>query len=111
MTKMVAVQEGVPWRAKCPMIGFAVSLLLFGSNGIVASAIPLSSYQIVYLRTGLGSLLLGVILLAARRHLSVLEHPRQFACVVASGVFMGVSWLFLYRDIRTLLTSRSNVTP
>lgn len=37
------------------------ALLLFGSNGIVASFIALSSYEIVLLRTLIGSLLLIIL--------------------------------------------------
>ncbi len=38
---------------------FIPALLLFGSNGIVASAIALNSMQIIFFRTLLGSLLMG----------------------------------------------------
>ena len=37
------------------------ALLLFGLNGIVASHIALSSYEIVFLRTMIGSMLLIVL--------------------------------------------------
>lgn len=46
-------------RGRCGASGkYLASLLLFGLNGIVASQIALPSGQIVWLRTGLGSLLL-----------------------------------------------------
>ena len=41
---------------------YIIGLLLFGSNGIVASYIALSSYEIVLLRTLIGSLFLIVLL-------------------------------------------------
>jgi len=40
---------------------YIASLLLFGSNGIVASYIPLSSVEIVFTRTLIGSLFLILI--------------------------------------------------
>lgn len=40
-----------------------VALLLFGSNGVVAAWIPLSSLHIVLLRTLLGGLFLGETML------------------------------------------------
>ena len=75
---------------------FIVALLLFGSNGIIASAIDLPSYQIVYLRTGIGSLALVGMLLASRKVLAARSHPRDLVFVLLSGVSMGVGWLFLY---------------
>lgn len=36
---------------------YLFALLLFGSNGIVASSIALNSYEIVFLRTLIGSFL------------------------------------------------------
>lgn len=47
---------------KRPYVMYMMGLLLFGSNGIVASHISLSSYQIVMLRTMIGSALLLVLL-------------------------------------------------
>ena len=44
-------------------IHYLLALVLFGSNGIVASRIALSSYTIVFLRTMLGSALLLLLFL------------------------------------------------
>ena len=82
-------------KAKAYM-SFILALLLFGSNGVVASAISLPSYQIVYLRTAIGSLALLAILVFSRTSLAARRHPRDFAFVVLSGIAMGVGWLFLY---------------
>lgn len=47
---------------------YLAALLLFGSNGIVASSIALPSHQIVLLRTFLGALsLAALVVLAAAR--------------------------------------------
>ena len=40
---------------------YVFALLLFGSNGIVASYILLNSYEIVFLRTMIGSLFLIIV--------------------------------------------------
>ena len=42
---------------------YFTALLLFGSNGIVASYILLNSYEIVFLRTLIGSLFLIAVFL------------------------------------------------
>ena len=49
---------------------YIFALLLFGSNGIVASNIHLSSYEIVFLRTLIGSLLMIGIFAAARQKIT-----------------------------------------
>jgi len=81
-------------------VSFILALLLFGSNGIVASAISLPSYQIVYLRTAIGSLALLAILVLSRTSLAARRHPKDFVFVVLSGIAMGVGWLFLYEAYR-----------
>ena len=49
---------------KRALIKYLLALLLFGLNGIVASHIAMSSYEIVFLRTMIGSaLLIGLFLL------------------------------------------------
>ncbi len=72
------------------------ALLLFGSNGVVVSHIALISYQIVFLRTVIGSLLLLAIFLLSKGKFTFWQHKRQFAFLVISGVAMGSSGLFLY---------------
>ena len=48
------------------------ALLLFGSNGIVASFIALSSYEIVLLRTLIGSILLIVLFTLSKDRITVI---------------------------------------
>ncbi len=76
------------------------ALLLFGSNGIVASGIALASCEIVLLRTLLGSLLLVALLAGSRRGITFHRHLRDFACLAVSGAALGASWLFLFEAYR-----------
>lgn len=77
------------------------SLLLFGTNGIVASFILLPSLQIVLVRTSLGMLLLLCVVLLQRR---CLPHVRgkNLGLVLGSGVAMGVCWVFVYLAYREI---------
>lgn len=86
------------------------SLLLFGSNGIVASHISLTSYEIVFLRCLLGSLLLGVIVLAGRKPLEILREKRSALLIAISGVAMGASWMFLYEAFTQIGVSFATLT-
>lgn len=75
---------------------YLFALLLFGSNGIVASYIDLSSSRIVLLRTLVGSLFLILVFLLSGRKFTFYKHKKQFALLVISGMAMGASWIFLY---------------
>ena len=96
---------------------FTASLLLFGSNGVVASYINLPSYDIVVLRTLLGAALLAALLVWSRRRAKragrsgdvaptedvadagrsgSLARLRSIVLVSLSGAFMGISWLLLF---------------
>lgn len=82
--------------AKKSYIKYVAALLLFGTNGIVASFISLSSYEIVLTRTLISSLLLIVIFAISRQKLTLHLSKKHMLCLIASGVAMGGSWLFLY---------------
>ncbi len=75
---------------------YLFSLLLFGSNGIVASHILLTSYEIVFLRTLIGSLLLFIIFTLSKGTFTFWQHKRQFFFLTISGIATGASWIFLY---------------
>lgn len=71
-------------------------MLLFGLNGIVASRIALSSYEIVWLRTLFGSLFLIGVFFLGRRTMAFRHHRKSFIYLILSGVSMGISWMLLY---------------
>ena len=75
---------------------YIIALLLFGTNGIVASNISLSSYEIVYLRTMIGSFMLILIFVLTKGRLSVFRKRKQLFSLVVSGIALGTSWIFLY---------------
>ena len=75
---------------------YILALLLFGTNGIVANLIALSSYEIVFLRTMIGSLLLIVIFTLTKRKLSFFQKKQQLLSLAVSGIALGTSWIFLY---------------
>lgn len=77
-------------------IKYFIALLLFGSNGIVASLISLQSYEIVLLRTFIGSLLLIAVFFIGKNKLTFYKNKKDFAFICISGIAMGASWMFLY---------------
>ena len=75
---------------------YLTALFLFGSNGIVASHIALSSYEIVFFRLSLGSLFLLLLCLATKQNLNFRRYTRDLFLNILSGMAMGASWLFVY---------------
>lgn len=82
---------------KTAYLKYISALLLFGLNGIVAAQIPLTSTEIVVLRSFFGTVFLIVLLAATRQKLTCLRCPLQAVLVAVSGAAMGASWLLLYR--------------
>ena len=76
---------------KKAFIKYICALLLFGSNGIVASHIELSSSEIVFLRTMIGSILLILIFLLSGGRFNIKENLKDVMFIVLSGVAMGTS--------------------
>lgn len=81
---------------KSSYVKYIFALLLFGSNGIVASFINLSSYEIVFFRTLIGSLFLILLFFITKGKLTFYKHKKQLLYVIMSGAAMGASWIFLY---------------
>jgi RarD protein len=81
---------------------YIAALLLFGSNGIVASYIQLSSYEIVFTRTLIGSLFLVLIFISFRQKVRFWKNKSHFLYLVISGVAMGASWMFLYEAYKQI---------
>lgn len=81
---------------KKALIKYLCALLLFGLNGIVASRIAMSSYEIVFMRTLIGSILLVAIFLIGKGRFHLKENKRDGLFILLSGIAMGASWMFLY---------------
>jgi len=89
-------------------VKYILSLLIFGSNGIVASYILLSSAEIVFSRTVIGSLFLVLIFILGRKRPQFELMKKQWFYLLGSGISMGLSWIFLFEAYR--LTGVSTAT-
>ena len=85
-------------------------MLLFGSNGIVASNIHLSSYEIVFWRTLIGSLLLIGIFFVTRQKITFAKEKNDTLFIVFSGITMGTSWMFLYEAYNQIGVSLASLS-
>ena len=96
-------------KNKLPFLKYLMALLMFGTNGIVASHISLSSYEIVLLRTLIGSLFLIAIYFITGCKLSFYKNKKQSAFLAVSGIAMGASWMFLYEAYAQIGVSISSL--
>ncbi|MDO5649149.1 MAG: DMT family transporter [Gallicola sp.] len=83
------------WNKKA-YLKYISSLLLFGTNGIIASFILLPSTSIVFLRAMIGSILLVLLFLLSKESFSFLKHRKDFLFTALSGIATAFSWSFLY---------------
>ncbi|MBQ6950587.1 MAG: DMT family transporter [Clostridia bacterium] len=83
-------------------VKYLVSMLLFGMNGVVASHIPLNSYEIVFFRTFIGSLFMLLMFLPGKGRFHVKEHKKDALFIALSGVSMGLSWMFMYEGFQQI---------
>ena len=90
-------------------IKYISALLLFGLNGIVASHISMNSYEIVFLRTLIGSILLIALFLIGKGKFHIKEYKKDTLFIVLSGVAMGTSWMFLYEAYQQIGVSLSSL--
>ena len=81
---------------------YFASLLIFGMNGIVASFIDLNSYEIVLLRTLIGSLLLFIIFKLNGQKITLIHHKKAGFYLVLSGIALGAGSLFVYEAYRQI---------
>lgn len=81
---------------------YLLSMILYGSNGVIIHYILLSSHEIVFFRTLIGGLFLIAISLFQRKRLpsqkaGILNiQKKQALCLLISGASIGASWIFLY---------------
>ncbi len=94
---------------KKAFIKYLSALLLFGLNGIVASNITLSSYEIVFLRTLIGSMLLMILFLLGKGKFHIAAHKKDAMFIILSGMAMGTSWMFLYEAYQQIGVSLASL--
>jgi len=90
---MVFINGG---KMKNAYFKYITALILFGLNGIVASHISLTSYEIVFTRTLIGSLFLILIFVFSKQKVKFRGNKLHFLFLLISGIAMGTSWMFLY---------------
>ena len=89
---------------------YIVSLLIFGSNGVFASHIDMTSAEIVCMRTLIGSLALILVLLISRTKLDWAVMKREAFRLIAAGICIGVNWALLFEAYKLMSVSIATLT-
>ena len=89
---------------------YIVSLLIFGSNGVFASHIDMTSAEIVCMRTLIGSLALILVLLVSRTKLDCAVMKREAFKLIAAGICLGVNWALLFEAYKLMSVSIATLT-
>lgn len=89
---------------------YIVSLLIFGSNGVFASHIDMTSAEIVCMRTLIGSLALILVLLISRIKLDWAVMKREAFKLIAAGICLGVNWALLFEAYKLMSVSIATLT-
>ena len=79
-------------------IKFLTAVLLFGSNGIIASYIALDSYVIVLSRMVIGGLFLLLLLMWRQKKIWTGPPRKSWSKLILAGIALGGNWLFLYES-------------
>ncbi len=91
------------------LILYLISLIIMGSNGIVASFINLSSIEIVFLRTIIGSLLLILVCILHKEKFLCLRDLRNATFLIFSGFALAGGWIFLFEAYKIIGVSISTL--
>jgi drug/metabolite transporter (DMT)-like permease len=91
-------------------IQFLIAVLLFGSNGIIASHIALDSYVIVLSRLVIGSIFLVGVLLVRNKGFLAGQSRQTLLYLLLAGLALGGNWLFLYEAYTQIGVSLATLT-
>ncbi|MDR0854526.1 MAG: DMT family transporter [Clostridiales Family XIII bacterium] len=81
---------------KMGYIKYIAALLIMSTNGIVASFIPMNSYEIVFFRLLIGSLFILTIFLMTGGKFTFFKHKKDGALVILAGISTAANLLFLF---------------
>lgn len=88
---------------------YLISLVIMGSNGIVASFIHLSSLEIILMRTIIGSAVLITVSIIHKEKFACLHDKHDAIFLLLSGLTLGGGWIFLFEAYRTIGVSISTL--
>lgn len=83
-------------KLKSPRLMMIFSMVIFGTLGVFVRNIPVSSGELALYRAILAALLIAVYLGITKQKIPFANIKKEVPLLLASGVAMGVNWIFLF---------------
>lgn len=90
-------------------LGLIITMLIWGSIGILVRYIDFTSSQIALVRAIVGSIFLIVFSLISKEHLSREKIKSNLLVLVACGICLGFNWIFLFQSYKYTTISTATI--
>ncbi len=84
--------------------------IIFGSIGLFVKEIPMTSAEMVFMRTLLGGVFLTLLAIIIKEKFKKDKFKENLIKMVLSGSFLGLSWLFLFQAYKNTTVSIATLT-
>lgn len=97
-------------RLKSPRLMMIFSMAIFGTLGVFVRNIPVSSGELALYRAILAAVLIAVYLGITKQKIPFANIKKEVPLLLASGVAMGVNWIFLFQAYKYTTVSLATLS-
>lgn len=97
-------------KLKSPRLMMIFSMVIFGTLGVFVRNIPVSSRELALYRAILAALLIAVYLGITKQKIPFANIKKEVPLLLASGVAMGVNWIFLFQAYKYTTVSLATLS-
>lgn len=97
-------------KLKSPRLMMIFSMVIFGTLGLFVRNIPVSSGELALYRAILAALLIAVYLGITKQKIPFANIKKEVPLLLASGVAMGVNWIFLFQAYKYTTVSLATLS-
>ena len=97
-------------KLKSPRLMMIFSMVIFGTLGVFVRNIPVSSGELALYRAILAALLIAVYLGITKQKIPFANIKKEVPLLLASGVAMGVNWIFLFQAYKYTTVSLATLS-
>ena len=97
-------------KLKSPRLMMIFSMVIFGTLGLFVRNIPVSSGELALYRAILAAVLIAVYLGITKQKIPFVNIKKEVPLLLASGVAMGVNWIFLFQAYKYTTVSLATLS-
>lgn len=97
-------------KLKSPRLMMIFSMVIFGTLGVFVRNIPVSSGELALYRAILAAVLIAVYLGITKQKIPFANIKKEVPLLLASGVAMGVNWIFLFQAYKYTTVSLATLS-